>query len=500
MDYENGAAGTTHVSYLKWSSNSTSTNSTTQDILLNPGGPGGSGVYWLQAYLPLFLESFGTGYNLIGFDPRGVNNSGPNLSCFPGGERGTSRLYQNIGKPLDANDTKSYGEVYERAAAFGDFCTNAHSAPNDTAKYANTVATANDMRHYTELLAKSNGQDPQKSQLWYYGVSYGTVLGTTFAALFPDRVGRVIVDGVSDAEDYYQGKWSKNLNDADAAFRYFFQSCYDAGKDGNCSFWADSPSAIEARLQAIVDDLEANPIPVAIDTPAIVTVSDLKAVMLQVPYQPLDTFSAFADTLVELEKRNATRLAYASGVGLRLKNDCASTTPEVFQDTEPPYFIGCIDANQRFNLSTYESWVEYANGLVNQSKYLGEGWAGLISVNCRKLGIKAPKSQIFEGYPGANKTSNPLLFVSTAIDPVTPLRAAEKMAKRFGGARLLVQDSVGHTSASSVSACTYGYFKKYLNDASLPDDGTHCKADHFPFRDQSAGASSKLKKRSILGI
>jgi pimeloyl-ACP methyl ester carboxylesterase len=500
LDYQDEAVGTTHVSFMKWSSNSTSANFTTQDILVNPGGPGGSGISLLQTSLPLFQNVIGTGYNFVGFDPRGVNNSGPNLSCFPGGEQGTSRLYTDLSLPMDASDKKSYGEVYARFAAFGEFCTAAHSAANDTAKYANTVATATDLLRYTEVLAKSNGQDPQKSQLWYYGMSYGTVLGTTFAALFPDRVGRVVVDGVVDGEDYYQGKWLANIPDADKAFRYFFQTCYDAGKDGKCSFWADSPSKIESRYQALLDDLELHPIPIAIDTPAIITVSHLKDVQSRFIYDPLTWASLFSNMLVELENRNATSLALFLGIGRRQQTDCRSVEPELYADVEPRQFIACIDANLRYNLSTYDAWVTHANILINESQYLGEGWASGTAIGCHKLAIKAPESQVFEGYPAANRTSNPLLFISTAIDPVTPLRAAEKMVKRFGGARLLVQDSVGHTSTSSVSKCTYGYMRKYLESAELPDAGTHCENDKVPFRDESVGVSLSLKKRGIPGI
>jgi pimeloyl-ACP methyl ester carboxylesterase len=487
---------------MKWTSNSTSPNSTspnstspnstspnsTQDILLNPGGPGGSGIALLQDSLPLLLSTVGTKYNLVGFDPRGVNNSGPNLSCFPNGEQGTSRLYSDFFNPIDASDKKSYGEAF--------FCTAAHSGANDTAKYANTVATATDLLRYTEVLAKSKGQDPKKSELWYYGISYGTILGTTFASLFPDRVGRVIVDGVVDGEDYYQGKWIANIPDADKAFRYFFQTCYDAGKNGTCSFWDESPAKIEARYQAIVDDLTLNPIPVSDGTtPAIVTVTDLKSIQSVVMYDLLTYATIFSDALVQLENRNAILVANYLGIGTRKQSDCKTVNPELYADIEPRQFIACIDANQRYNLSTYDAWVTYANTLVNMSKYLGEGWAAGTAVGCRSLAIKAPKSQIFEGYPSANRTSNPLLFVSTAIDPVTPLRAAEKMVKRFGGARLLVQDSVGHASVSSVSQCTYGVFRRYLDKGELPEEGKHCSNDRVPFRDHAGGLG--LKKRGL---
>ncbi|KAH3917076.1 hypothetical protein HBI56_122610 [Parastagonospora nodorum] len=235
LDYEDIAAGTTYVSFIKWASNSTTTNCTAQDILLNPGGPGSSGINMLLLNLPALLHALGTENNLVGFDPRGVNNPGPVLSCFLDGELGTSRLYRDLDTPVDMHDAKSYGEVFARATAFGEFCTNAHSAANDTAKYVNTVAIANDMRHYIELLAKSKGQNVQNAQLWYYALSYGSVLGTTFASLFPNRVGRIAVDGIVDGEDYYNGKWSANVADADYAFRYFFRRCHEVGKD-RCAF------------------------------------------------------------------------------------------------------------------------------------------------------------------------------------------------------------------------------------------------------------------------
>lgn len=161
--------GTTHVSFVKWSSNTTSPNAT-QDIVYNPGGPGASGIIALTQDLDAYLDAFGTDYNLVSFDPRGVNNSGPDLSCFRG-QKGTSMLYdQEAFLPLDADDIKTYRKAFQDSAAWGDFCTDAHSGANDTAKYANTIATATDMLHYTELLAKSKGQDPKKSELWYYGI------------------------------------------------------------------------------------------------------------------------------------------------------------------------------------------------------------------------------------------------------------------------------------------------------------------------------------------
>jgi pimeloyl-ACP methyl ester carboxylesterase len=497
LDYEDKAVGTTFVSYIKWTTNATNTANSTQDILFNPGGPGVSGVEYLRTSLALFQQQFGLENNFVSFDPRGVGASGPDVSCFPG-EKGASRFYSyDQFETVDVNDPKTLRKAYARSGAFGDFCSRVHSAANDTTRYANTVATARDMLHYTELLAESKGQDPSLSELYYYGISYGTILGMTFAALFPDRVGRVIVDGVVDAEDYYAGKWRTNLVDADAAVRYFFETCHKAGKNGTCPFWAESPDAIEERYHAIMDDVEASPIPVSDgETPAIFTTADIKRLVMAVPYKPIANFPLFATVLAELETRSVATISKIFGIGAR-RDDCKASSAAPNENAQ--YYIGCNDANGRFNMSTYESWVEQVEYLHNQSYFLGEKWATDLGINCRQLKVNPPASQVFEGYPGAKSTKNPLLFVSSTIDLVTPLRSAKKMAARFGGAALLVQDSVGHASSSSPSKCTYGHLQQYIKDASLPEEGTICAADEFPFDTPPSSDDSinMLKKRNF---
>lgn len=483
LDYEDDAAGTTDIAFIKWTNpNGTYNSSSTHDILTNPGGPGGSGVKFLIDTIEYFKLAIGTDYNLVGFDPRGVNNSGPDISCFPG-TKNTRVLYdRDLGIPTDANDTNSLAETWARAGAAGEWCSRVHSGGNSSAKYVNTVATATDMLHYTELLAKSQGEDPDTSQLWYYGGSYGTVLGSTYAALFPDRVGRVVLDGVVDGEDYYQGKWEANLPDADAAVETFFQYCFDAGSE-RCDFWADSPDAIKARYNTVVDSLKARPItvtdPAVAEFPSIFRYVDYQRALLSAPYSPSVYYPLLATGLAALEAGDGSILATVS-VSSRRKDNCSAIASELGQN-EPLVFIACNDANGRYNLTDYDAWLNHVDTLVGESQYLGGAWASAVAVNCRSLNIRAPESQVFTGPPSADNTSNPVLFVSNTLDPVTPLRAAEKMTKLFGGSGLLVQNAVGHTSESAVSNCTFRYLRQYLLDASLPPEGTVCEADEVPF-------------------
>lgn len=448
-----------------------------------------------------YLQSvLGKQNNFVGFDPRAVNNSGPDISCFPG-KHHTQALYDpNLYDATDVNSSVALANTWGRAGAFGEWCSRVHAGSNSSAKYVNTVAVSNDMLRYTELLAKSKGQDPKKSELWYYGVSYGTVLGSTFAALFPDRVGRLVLDGVVDGEDYYQGKWEANLPDADAAIETFFKYCYEAGSD-QCEFWDRSPEAIKARFNRVMDMFKARPFTVTDRNygqfPAIVTYTDWKSTFIRAPYQPMASYPSVATMLKQLEAGNANLLG-AYSMKTFYKDQCSSAGKRL-GDIEPMAFISCNDANGRYNLTDYDLWLSHAHKLYDQSHYLGEAWAPVPALICRSLRIRVPDSQVFRGPPSANKTKHPILFMSNTIDPVTPLRAAQKMSKLFGGSRLLVQDSVGHSTFAAASKCTWQYATKYMQDASLPPEGTVCKADEVPFKsgNMTSTLNVKFRKRSL---
>ncbi|KAF2642349.1 hypothetical protein P280DRAFT_447650 [Massarina eburnea CBS 473.64] len=502
LDYNNTAVGTTDIAFIKWTAppSDTSYSNPAQDILINPGGPGISGVRELLIAIDRLKNAGGAQNNYVGFDPRGVNNSGPDLSCFTGRHH-TKLLYeQGLNLPTSVHNENSLIESWGKAGAFGEWCSKVHSADNSTAKYANTVAVANDMRHYTELLAESKGEDPSKSQLWYWGVSYGTILGSTFASLFPNRIGRMILDGIVDAEDYYSGKLQNSMEDVDAVLDTFFPYCYDAGAV-NCALWEPSPEAIKARFHSVVDNLKTNPATVATpgfsDFPSILTYKILQATLLGALYTPDIYYPIIASGLVALESGHAELIASSTGTGIRSESCDPDAQLPIVEDMEPPVFIMCNDANGRFLLNEYEDWVDHAKYLYNQSHYFGEAWSFLRLI-CRKLDIRGPPSQIFTGVPSAANTSQPILFVSNKIDPVTPLSAAKRMRANFGGAGLLVQNAAGHTSGSTMSRCTFGYFAKYFEDGTLPPEGKICEPDHLPFQDGTVDVMSRVGLGSAL--
>ncbi len=219
------------------------------------------------------------------------------------------------------------------SGGYGTWCGN---VLNDTARYVNTPATARDMLQYFEKLAASQGQGKNCSEALvnYYGVSYGTTLGTTFAALYPDRVGRFIIDGVVDSVDYYFGNWSQNILQADQAFEAFFDLCAKTtpklcGLNDNGTLSGDQ---IKTRVDHLLDALEKDPIPVAdpafVDYPITIGSIDVRLAIQTSLYSPPTKWYALAIELEQLEQGNASLLASAYNHGfVPAKN---STPPSQF--------------------------------------------------------------------------------------------------------------------------------------------------------------------------
>lgn len=220
LDYDDSAAGETTIAFIQHASNLTDA----QDVLINPGGPGSSGVGTVLGAVQILRQYVGQKYNIIGFDPRGVNNSGLRLDCLPDAPAVAQYYDSKLLQPVDPESDASISEVYTLGDGFGQLCSNAHR--NDKVGYANSVAVASDMLHFAKLRAPNTSEADLRVN--YYGASYGTALGTAFATLYPQHVGRFVLDGVVDGEDYFNGGWRENLLQADECVRSFSKFCFDA--------------------------------------------------------------------------------------------------------------------------------------------------------------------------------------------------------------------------------------------------------------------------------
>lgn len=429
--------------------------------MFNPGGPGSSGVDEVLSDIDTLRFFLGDAHNIVSFDPRGTGNSSSEIDCFQGDQDSANRFAATYIPVVDAESPQSEAQVWALAGAYGDWCTFSHQ--NDTARFVSTSAVVQDMLRYVDV-----SRNYSDGKLWYWGVSYGTAIGGVFASLYPDRVGRMILDGQLDLADWYAGTLKTNVIDQDKIVEQFFQYCYKAGPE-KCVFYADSPEKIEQRARDLVETIRREPISVSdrsvVDRPIIITYEVMRFLFLNAMYDPVSQWSAFAQDLLNLEMRNGSSTAHLA---------------EAFHGPFQGATVLCADAGGRYNLSTPELFSQHVEVMKSRSNWTGEAW--LHPVECRNMHLTPPPSQQFN-FPTSktNMTDNPILFVSNKLDPVTPLSGASRMQAHFSGSSLLVVDAMGHSSLSAASNCTVRYVQDYL-DGQLPPVGTVCQPNEVPFR------------------
>ncbi|KAF9040674.1 TAP-like protein-domain-containing protein [Panaeolus papilionaceus] len=439
-------------------------------ILFNPGGPGGSGIQLLIGSGDQFAKIVGPQFDLVSFDPRGVGASIPRASFYKSNFERV--IWDNALRVIhDADVSRLWAKMK---------VINAMTVENDDGnlRYINTDQTARDMLS----IVHAHGRE----KLQYWGLSYGTVLGSTFAAMFPDKVERLIIDGVCDAEDYYATLWSKNLMDTDKGIDLFVSGCHEAGP-GGCHFWAPTNAAIRHNMTNLFDRVRREPVPVSspMGPHAVVDIDMLERIVFAALYTPYAVFPLLAEAFAALAHGDGSILLSIVGVVDSL--DCpAESQTELVSDATAA--ILCNDGEEI--PSDLESTQKYFAMMKRSSPTWGPIWAG-IRMNCIDW-PKFPKTN-FRG-PFNATTSHPLLVIGNTADPVAPLWAAKKMSAGFTDSVVLTQDSPGHCSIGAPSTCTQNYIRKYFIDGTLPKPGTICPADTPIFGGQHVVPSGSAHK------
>jgi predicted small metal-binding protein len=363
-----------------------------------------------------------------------VKNSGPNLDCFVNNEFARklyfSKLYEADGEGTVSQGSKYLPPEFAEAEALGKFCSEVHR--NGDAGYAGTAAVAQDLWHFIQVRAASQGRRANRATLNYYGASYGTVIGSTFAALYPNRVRRMILDGVVDANVWYQGLDFGDFRQADECVESFFDTCYMAGL--RCAFnkGAKSREEIRDRFDAVLKDLEAYPIPVfnprLVSMPVVVTIDHIRDLVFDALYNPTKSFPRVAAIFEELERRDATLFVKSKGLGqvtMKTMEGMCSLGDGVIdsqkesrdnrkkkprrESTMETLIIPAIDAHGRYNVSNTAMWNEHKRLRVRPKYHTEVLMQG--PPFYRALSISPPKSQMFDG----KSMSSRLLFQSSLV-------------------------------------------------------------------------------------
>jgi pimeloyl-ACP methyl ester carboxylesterase len=408
-------------------------------LVLNPGGPGVSGVDYARAAESVVSDRVRKAYDIVGFDPRGVARSAP-VECLD--DRELDEFVAVDGSPDTAAEEARLAEV---SRGMGQGC--ARLQP-DLTQHVGTRDAARDL----DLLRAVLG-DPR---LNYLGASYGTFLGLTFAELFPRRVGRLVLDGVFDPSASSTELAQGQAAGFQQAFRSFLADCLPRR---GCPLSGSLASA-EKQVGRFLDAVDRKPLRGEDGRQAgqALTVLGIAAALYDQGSWPL-LRRAFAEGR---RGRGATFLALADFYTDRGPDGKYATNA-----LEASYAVNCVDRPEDNDAAGFRA---SAVEMTKISPVFGAflAWGTLPCVDW-----PAP----VQGRPHeiAAKGAKPILLVGTTRDPATPYAAAQSVEKQLNSGHLLTLVGDGHTAYGRGSKCIDTAIDRYLIEGKLPADGTRCR-------------------------
>ncbi|GKZ50932.1 hypothetical protein AbraIFM66951_004629 [Aspergillus brasiliensis] len=456
-------------------------------IFLNPGGPGASGIGFLRGSASDLNKLIGEGFHLLSFDPRGVSGSIPKAACYSSNADRAAAFASN---PWDLEFQA--GEMYTRAENKAKACDD---MMGEYGKYINTPQTASDMNFILDAIGQQ--------KMYFIGdlAVYGTTLGQTYAQMFPERVSRMGLDGVSNLDEWYNSfLFEEYLTDTDTIFAGFIEECFKLREACPLSSINGEHFTSAGQLRSYIDnflhELEEEPIPVYLNSTnygAITRRSLVTNGILFALYKPT-AWPSLAHNLAELLNGNATPAfnAYSESWVLRYLVDDSTT------------FIGLNDNRRTGHDAPVHGIKSVRNHILSrpQMSYLITRYKG--SDIYDRASWLIPTTHHFHPryYPESprTRTAQPILILSTTWDPVCPLISAKKAVNSFEGARLVEQKSYGHCTLSMPSLCTVNHLRRYFNEGILPEPGATCgiDAEYFPSARGSAVSTLSTEEEDLL--
>ncbi|CDO72134.1 hypothetical protein BN946_scf184962.g77 [Trametes cinnabarina] len=489
LDWTDSSAGTAKIALGRYNSTSGKRKGS---VFLNPGGPGSPGK-WLATQMGPYVQMLlGEDYDIIGFDPRGVGETEPRTQCFPSPEAHAAFIANtplergfDVGPNLtDPMNREHLIQLQRHADALWQtkmqVCA---QSMGDKLRYMGTVSIARDVEFIASLL------DGKDAPINYYGLSYGTVLGQLLINMFPDRVGRVVLDGIVDAVEWTSlpaYKWERHLQQsAETAYEMFMTACAEAGPS-RCALAKkenEDPKAILSRVEDFVEGLYFKPLAVPNATaPGILTNGRARLFLLSAIELP-ESWPLAAIALELAMNGDGSALLDAQRQGIHyddLQRSAISCNDNTALD--PPTAEEVIDE---------QLWVlQHVTRFSLAVVALETDWG------CHHWPVSPPER--FSG-PWNHTLSNPILLVSNTADPITPMANGLLLADRFSGfSRHLVQDSAGHCALALPSLCMIMNVRAFFADGTLPDEGAVCPMDSSPFPDPEDTKAYSAEDRKLL--
>jgi pimeloyl-ACP methyl ester carboxylesterase len=414
-------------------------------LLLNPGGPGASGVEAVDYLQSNFTGEVGAAYDMVGWDPRGTGHSVP-VRCYD-----SDQLNDFLAWWPKTWDDATIAEAAGIDKDFGEACL---ERTGESLGYVDSVSTARDM----DIIRAAVGDE----KLNYVGFSYGTLLGQLYAEQYPDKVGRVVLDGVVDPAESSQKQSEEQMASFERSLRSFVEWC--EGKE-NCPL----SGGVDGGLKTIHDLIaRAGEKPLNTDYPRKL---DLNAALMGVLVTQYDDtlWEALRTALVAALQGDGTQLLELSDMYYERDTETGDFDNNMF---EAFYAIGCLDAPvdaSREAMDAAAASMKQATPTLGDFNVYGE----LLCANWPFPARWAPHAITAEG-------ADPIVVVGTTGDPATPYESAVAVADRLASGVMVTYKGEGHTAIGRANECVNGAITEYLVNGVPPKAGLMRGGDGGP--------------------
>lgn len=437
LDWDDPSAGEIDLALVRH----VATGERLGSLLVNPGGPGGSGYDFIHDSLDYAVgQPLQEHFDVVGFDPRGVGRSSA-VACYDAAQM-DDYLYSIT--PQERGTPEWIDAVAANSAEFGAAC---EANTGELLANVDTISAARDL----DLLRAVLGDE----QLNYLGYSYGTFLGATYADLYPEKVGRLVLDGALDP--------SASETEVTQAQAVGFEQALGAYLEGCLS-------GNECPFDGTVDD-------------AMAEIGDLIASVDASPLQGSDGRQVGADTFI-------TAIIYPL-----YSPDAWSYLDDLFSSVmlgDADFALVLADAyNGRDEDGTYLDNSTEAFRAVNCLDYTYQDDPAVMAEKAAQIAAAAPVIGPYFGYGDlacmdwpvpseADRTeihapgAAPILVVGTTGDPATPYQWAVALAEQLDSGVLVSYDGEGHTAYNKSNDCVNSTVESYFIDGTVPDADPKC--------------------------
>ncbi|GAA3760443.1 alpha/beta hydrolase [Microbacterium kribbense] len=437
LDWNDPGSGTVDLAIIR---HRASDGKPLGSLLVNPGGPGASGIALVRDSLQFAVgDTLSRSYDVIGFDPRGVGESTA-VKCFDAKQM-DAYLFDIPKAPRNTPAWRA--EVLASGKTFADACkANSRGILPDIT----TVFAARDMDLTRAVLGDK--------KLNYLGYSYGTFLGATYAKLYPQRVGRFVLDGAIDPSVSGLDVGVTQAIGFESALKAYMVSCLKAR---GCPFAGTVDDGM-ADLGALLAKVDRTPL--RSSDGRLLGADSLTTAIVAALYAQ-DSWPVLTQALAQVTRGDAA-------TAFRLADFYYNRVNGRYQDNSYEAFnaYNCMDYPDD---ATPAQLTAAAAELKQKAPTIAPYWS--VDVNlCDVWPVKATGVREQIHAPGAG----PILVIGTTNDPATPYSWAQSLAKQLDSGILITRVGQGHTGFNKGNACVDGVVNDYFVRGTVPSGDIRC--------------------------